>query len=141
MKQGISLPQLGSAGLGAEVAVGAIGRLAFKTRSQIEGADIIAATTVGAGFIRIGKLHRPRLIGLQQHLDQRIRASLFAEVFLIMYKQSHKPAEKGRRNSNDWKVSRGNQPNLIIQRLEKRKDDLNQQKRKEHRPEPDLKRA
>ena len=62
MKPRISLTQLFGADLGAEVAVGAAWAFAFKTGEEVEGTDIITAPAVGAGFFRVGKLHRARAV-------------------------------------------------------------------------------
>ena len=89
MEEGIVLAQFIGAGFGAEVAVGAVGAFAFEAGAEIEGANLIAAPTVGAGFIRVGKLHNTSLIGLQEHLDQRVGASFLAEVLLIVNEERH----------------------------------------------------
>ena len=85
MKEGVALPQLFSARFGAQVAICAIGPIAFETCAKVERADGIASMTIGARFPGIGKIHVARAVGLQQHLDQRVGAPLLAEVFLIVH--------------------------------------------------------
>lgn len=69
VEERVALSQLVGTGLGAEIAVGAVVPCAFETGAEVERADIIASVAVGAGFFGIGKLHGPRSVGLQQHLD------------------------------------------------------------------------
>ena len=124
MEEGAALAKLGGAGLGAEIAVGAVMPGALETGAQIEGADFVATMAVGAGFFGVGKLHGAGAVGLQQHLDQRIGAAFLAEVFLIVNEETHEPRDQGPADTDDWKVPGGDQPQLIIQRLEKRENDL-----------------
>lgn len=69
MEERISLPELRRTGFRTQIAIRAVGSLALKPGSQVKGAYIVTTPTVGAGFIRIGKLHKTRVVGLQQHLD------------------------------------------------------------------------
>ena len=124
MKERVSLPQFGGADLGTEIAVGTVGAFAFETGAKIEGADVVAPPAVGAGFFGVGELHGAGAVGLQQHLDQRIGAAFLAEVFLIVNEETHEPRDQGPADTDDWKVPGGDQPQLIIQRLEKRENDL-----------------
>ena len=89
-------------------------------------------------FPGIGKIHDAGAVRLQQHLDQRVGTSSLAEALLIMNKQPHEARHQSRGYSNDWKIAGCHQPDLIIQRLEKREDDLGQEDRPNHRPDPDL---
>ena len=86
IEQGIPLPQLSGTGFGTEIAVRAIGALAFETGTKIKWADRVAAAAVGTGFFRICELHVARIVGLKQHLDQCIGTAFLAEVFLIVRK-------------------------------------------------------
>ena len=54
MKEGVALPQLFSARFGAQVAICAIGPIAFETCAKVERADGIASMTIGARFPGIG---------------------------------------------------------------------------------------
>ena len=127
MKECIPFAQLCSTGLLTQITVGAIVPGTFKASPKVKGTNIVAPSAVGAGFFGISKLHGTRAGGLQQHLNQGVRASLFAEVFLVVHKQPHKPNKECRCCSNDRKVSGCDQPQLVAQWLEKGKDDFRQQ--------------
>ncbi len=118
MKEAIALPQLLGTGFLTEVAVGALVSRTFETGPKVERADIIASAAVGAGFFRVGELHGSRVVRLQQHLDQCVGAPLFAEPFLISHKKDHEAREQSSGYSNKSMVSRCDQPQLIIDRLE-----------------------
>jgi len=134
VEKSVTLPQFGGADLLAEVAVGAVGALAFEAGTEVERADIVAPMAVGAGLVGIGEFHGACTVGLKQHLDQGVRATLLAEVFLIMHEKPHEAAQQGYRNPNNWKVSGGYQPQLVVQRLKKREDDFGEEERKDYRP-------
>jgi hypothetical protein len=138
MEERVALPQFFRAGFGAQVAICAIGPIAFEACTKVEWADGIAPMTVGAGFPGIGKIHIARAIGLQQHLDEGIGAPLLAEVFLVVDEQAHEARHQCSGYSNDRKIAGCHQPNLIIQRLEEGQDDLGEEDRPDHRPDPDL---
>lgn len=88
-EQGITFAQFVGAGLGAKVAVGAVVALAFKAGAEIEGADIVATVAIGTGLFGIGENHGACTVGLQQHLDQRIRTAPLAEFFLVVHEKAH----------------------------------------------------
>ena len=119
MEERVALPQFIRTGFGAEVAIRTIGSAAFETGAKVKGANIVAAVTVGAGFPGIGKIHEAGAVRLQQHLDQRVGTSSFAEVLLIMNKQPHEARHQSSGYSNYGKVAGHHQPDLIIQRLKK----------------------
>ena len=79
MEEGVALPQLFRTGFAAQVAIGAIGSLAFEAGAKVKGANVVATVTVGAGFPGIGKIHDAGAVRLQQHLDQRVGTSSLAE--------------------------------------------------------------
>ena len=117
MKERVALPQFGSAGLGTEIAVGAIGAFAFETGAKIEGADVVAPLAVGTGFFRVGELHGAGAVGLQQHLDQRVGAPLLAEVLLIVNEEPHEPRNQGATDADKREIPGGDQAQLIPEGL------------------------
>lgn len=89
VEEGISLAKLSGTGFLAKVAVGAVVSGTLEPGTEVEWANVITPSAVGAGFFRISKFHGSRLVGLQQHLNERIGAPLLAEPFLIPHKENH----------------------------------------------------
>ena len=114
VEQRIPLAQLGGAGLGAEGAVGAVGAVALNAGAEVEGANVVAPPAVGAGFFRVGKLHGARSVGLQQQLDQCIRAAFLTEVLLIVHEESHEAKYERGGYSNEGQMAGCYQPELVI---------------------------
>ena len=105
MEERIALPQFFRTGFRAQIAICAIGPLAFEAGAQVKGADIVAAATVGTGFFRVGELHEACLIRLQQHLDECIRTPFLAEVFLIVHEQPQEACHQRNGYSDEWKIA------------------------------------
>ena len=58
-----------------------------------------------------------------------------------MNKEPHEPGNEGSTDSDEREISRGDQPELIIQGLKKGEDDLGEEYRPKHGPEPHLERT